>query len=234
MALAAVLAAAFAGLSFLPANTVEEENRRIAESENRAREGWRRVLTDYRSGKASAAVAADRIERDVLPPWDDARDRLLALAARPIGGHVHDAHPQVYRLRREAWESAAADLRARGTEPGVEFARRWREADRIEAAVRQWLAEREWRGAERPPARPVSDPDMPDWANVYEAVAFHGPDPETGTAPPKPSRTRPSGRRVPSTGDARPPRAADVPRQALRRFRGAAPQASRRNWIRAW
>ncbi len=136
MAATGLLALLFGTAAFWPAATFEEEFGRLARLEGRAITAWQSIVADSQAGKLSEPQAADRIDREVLPIWKQARARLSRLETGKWANRLPKRLSEAFRLREEAWTEMAAA--ARGDEPATRRAQNaWRAADQVLVELRQ-------------------------------------------------------------------------------------------------
>lgn len=116
MALTGSLGLAFAVLAFRTPVTFETEFAQLAAVERRGIAAWQAIAAEARAGKLSPVNVANRIDRDVLPAWAEARERSVRLEAGPDADRLPKNLPEVFRLRHEAWSALAAAARGRDQE----------------------------------------------------------------------------------------------------------------------
>lgn len=93
---------------------VEQELERLGEVEASAIGEYNSALEKAGKGELSDKSFADLVERDVLPPWRAARERLAALnRVPPALQQGVDSRLEYMALRQEAWELFAQGIRER-------------------------------------------------------------------------------------------------------------------------
>lgn len=131
----------FTWLALQPSATERRQQARaeliaIGEGEARAATAFGRIMAASRSQALTAEQAADRIEREVLPPWKQARRRAEAVRTGPLADLFPPELVEFFRLREQAWESLIAGVRQQDPTAIARHNQKWREADEIGARLR--------------------------------------------------------------------------------------------------
>lgn len=142
LAATGLLGILFSGLAFRSVPSFEEDFARFRQAEQRGIAAWRAVVTDTRARKLPDAAVADRIEREVLPLWREARRQAAELEDGPWAARVAPGLADVFRRREEAWEAMVVAGRTGDSEQSRRAKEAWLEADRLLAELRQAPARR--------------------------------------------------------------------------------------------
>lgn len=128
------VALAFGGAMVAPRPVNAVQN--LSAVESVVLDRWNTAVGKIKSGELSDAAAADLIEKDLLPPWRDAR----AAFERDGKGKLRDVMIRYLHAREEGWEVIAQGLRAGEEATVMRGMKRFNEADamveEIKAAAR--------------------------------------------------------------------------------------------------
>lgn len=127
----------FALLAFRSVPTFEAEFGQLAQTEARGIAAWRAIVADARAGKLTDPAAADRIDRELLPIWQEARRQVARLESGPWADRLPKQLSDAFRLRQEAWEAMAAAARTGDRVEAQRSKAAWVEAERLVAEIRQ-------------------------------------------------------------------------------------------------
>lgn len=137
-----LLGVLFTVLAFRSVPSFEEDFARLGQAEQRGIAAWQAVVTESGSGKLPGTAVADRIEREVLPLWREARRQAAAMEDGPWAGRVAPGFADVFRRREEAWEAMVVAGRTGDSAQSRRAREAWLEADRLVAELRQVSAGR--------------------------------------------------------------------------------------------
>jgi hypothetical protein len=92
-------------------------------------------LDDLQNGRISGPRYADAIEKEVLPPWSEARKRLSKLVGAPYGNkELFRKLLNYFQLRQEAYEFQIRAIREMSEAIGRQSRAKW---DAAEAAAKE-------------------------------------------------------------------------------------------------
>jgi hypothetical protein len=142
MAATLAVGAVFAWLALQPSEADRRreaalEARQIASGEQQAGKAFQAILQASRAKQATDAQVADRVEREVLPAWRQARARVEAARPGPLARYFAPEMPEYFKLRQEAWESLVAGVRKNDPAAWARFQKKWEAADRLAATIRE-------------------------------------------------------------------------------------------------
>ena len=135
--LAAVGCAAFAfwPKAPSPARLAAKELRVIGAAEQRANLTFVEIWKDLEQG-GRPEIAAERIERVVLPNWRFAQARIDAADDGPLASFMPDRLGEFFRQREIAWIALSNALRDNDPIEAIHFRKAWEAADRIAEEIR--------------------------------------------------------------------------------------------------
>ena len=137
LAATGLLGALFAVLAFQSVPSFEESFGRLGEAERHGIAAWQAILADAGSDKLTDAAVADRIEREVLPLWREARQQAVALETGPWATRVTPRFAEAFRRREEAWEAMVVAGRTGDPAQSRRAKAAWLEANRLVAELRR-------------------------------------------------------------------------------------------------
>ena len=127
----------FGFLAFRPDPAAQSlaEMKKIVARERQAMTAFQSIVATAKGGQVSEAALAERVDREVLVPWREARQRVDAAREGPLAPYFPAELADYFRLRQESWEALVAGVRTGDTELALTHRERWAEADRVAATI---------------------------------------------------------------------------------------------------
>lgn len=117
-----------------PAESAKVTAARIADDEAKAHAAWKAIRAS--SGPTWDAAEVERVEREVLPPWSEARRRVEAARSGPDGRFFPPELEEFFRLREESWVALIEAVRQNDAERFNEHAELFKKAEEVGELVR--------------------------------------------------------------------------------------------------
>jgi hypothetical protein len=111
---------------------VEAEMQRFADTEKRAIDTYNRLVRQSQGGRLNDLDFAEAIERQVLPPWVESRQRIEGLLDVPYVDRSRLTRLVAFmRCREESWQMQVVGLREQDPEKLEQAMDRWNTAEEM-------------------------------------------------------------------------------------------------------